>query len=358
MSRNPRQGSPALLRLALRLAPDDRRPWLEDMVDEYAFVAARHRGRWQLEALALALRWRIASWQRVPASHFAVAVAALALLAGSPWLLRSYLQQVPPALSENEILVAPDPNDNGPRQRLDGTAPAESARDESFADTPGDDALGDNRGDSTPGDSTLGDSAAEAQALDAVAPPAPTEGRIDAAEQEAAENSVGDAVADLEQTRPNGAFAEGDALPDFEQAPADGDFANAAPDPATAPAAAAVPESLGESGDADTGQGAREMSRSAALPSETAATAIEGDTATLTVIRSTRLTIRSGLDPEGTPLVDREVEAGERFLLLLPVHLSVADGAAIEIDELGAPGVDGQPFEGSFVSQPDGSEAP
>lgn len=345
MSRNPRQGSPALLRLALRLAPDDRRPWLEDMVDEYAFVAAGHRGRWQLGALALALRWRIASWQRVPAAHFAVAALALALLAGSPWLLRSYLQQAPPAPSENEILVAPDPNDNGARQRLDGTVPAESARDESFADTPGDDALGDNRGDSTPGDS-----AAEAQALDSVAPPAPAEGRIDAAEQAAAENPAGDAVADLEQTRPNGAFAEGDALPDFEQAPADGDFADAA--------AAAVPESIGESGDADTGLGAREMSRSAALPSETAATAIEGDTAILTVIRSTRLTIRSGPDPEGTPLVDREVEAGERFLLLLPVHVSAADGAAIEIDELGVPGVDGQPFEGSFVSQPDGSEAP
>ena len=353
MSRTPdHAGRPALLALALRLAPDDRRLWLEDMADEVAHVAGRDRRRWIVAALGLALRWRIASWQRVPRPQLAVAVMALALLVGSPWLMRSYLLQTRSPVTET--VVEPSIGTEGADARAAPQIGLDAATAEQFADTVGE--L--NRQQGAGGDIVP-------------AAPAPAEQRTDtddiAGNEDARDENDG-APRDADLPRPTEvteATEEPEATDLLEAAPNAAAPAIEAADPfgqATpaeeAESAAQVPlaeeverEGQGRLADAAAAVGDSALANAAA-PDEAEVVAVEGDTLSLSVVRATRLEIRSGTALDGAAIVDREVEPGERFLLLLPALVSVADGGALEAGELGRLGADGVAIVRRFVSEP------
>lgn len=350
MSRVPdHAGRPALLGLALRLAPDDRRLWLEDMADEFVHVASRDRWRWIVAALGLALRWRVASWQQIPRPQLAIAVMALALLVGSPWLMRSYLLQTRAPVTETA--AAPTLGAEGANARATPEVALDAATEEQFADAVG--AL--NRQQEAAGDVVP-------------AAPAPAEQRTDSddiAGNEDARYEIDGAGRDadlprsIDVTEATGAADLLEATPNAE-APAieEADpFGQAAPTEEAEREAQGPPtdegerEGQGRLADQAAAIGDTALANSAA-PDEAQVVAIAGDTLSLSVLRETRLEIRSGTSPDGEAIVDREVVPGERFLLLLPALVSVADGGALEAGELGQLGVDGVAIVRQFVSEP------
>jgi hypothetical protein len=79
-------------------------------------------------------------------------------------------------------------------------------------------------------------------------------------------------------------------------------------------------------------------------------------TVQLTATRATDLEIRSGLEDGTAPLLDRRVEAGERFLLVLPSLVIAGDGGALTTEAFGALGPDGAPLRLGFVEGAAGSD--
>jgi hypothetical protein len=283
------------LRLALRLAPEDRRSWIDDMAGELPHVAPSDRGSWLLGALALALRWRVASLQAVPRPQLAVAVLTAALLVGSPWLLRRYALQsrtdpVTTVFTDEARAATAERRDAAERSDDGVAAPAEAVAAEA----------------GIVADEVLQSADADAQVATEALP---------ATEAQAEPDAVG--------------VAAPPAAPSALAAPAEVE--------AEAQDAATLPTTLRDRQEADL--------------DGTLLVAVPGATVQLTALRSTEIEIRAGLEDDSVPLLDRRVEAGERFLLTLPSLVIANDGGALAAEAFGALGPDGVPLRLGFVAE-------
>ncbi len=304
---------PTLLRLALWLAPEAQRMWLEDMADEHAFVPATERPGWIWGALALALRWRVVSWRAVPRAQLTVTVMALALLVASPWLLREYALNTLAPVSETEVV--------GNRDRLEA--------------------------DQTPSEEAAAGRAQEAPA--AVTSPDPQGAIGNAEDRDALGPAVPDQAAravntpDLDDELQDQAEAEGLGVDIV------GDLLLLEPDVAAEPLPSAPTEGAGERLREDS-QRETNLDEAQSL-FDRQVIVVEETSFVLTLLRPTRLTLITGTDEAAEPYLDRRVETGERILVLLPLVVVADDGGAVDIGESGLLGEDGRPATRVFTTE-------
>ncbi len=306
---------PTLLRLALWLAPEAQRMWLEDMADEHAFVPATERPGWIWGALALALRWRVVSWQAVPRAQLAVTVMALALLAASPWLLREYALNTLAPVSETEVV--------GNRDRLEADqTPSEEAASGLTQQAPAPVTSPDPQG-------AIGN----AEDRDALVPAVPDQ----AARAVNTPEPLDDELQDQAEAEGLGVDIVGDPL-------------LLEPDVAAEPLPSEPTEGAGERLREDS-QRETNLDEAAQSLFDRQVVVVEETSFVLTLLRPTRLTLITGTDEAAEPYLDRRVETGERILVLPPLVVVADDGGAVDIGESGLLGEDGRPATRVFTTE-------